>query len=77
MVFSNFELSFGLKSAVPVRIRLRSTVGLAGDQPQKVSSRFYSLLPRFMREEAVIKCVCVALHMEFLIVLSRGKRQRG
>lgn len=65
--FSNFEPLFGLKSAMPVRIDWR------------IGCRYIPLSCAALWEQAVIKKVCVALHMEFLIVPSCGARwrQRG
>lgn len=69
VAFSNFEPLFGLKSAMPVRIRLQLT-----RRPLQKSSLLLSCTALW--ERAVIKSVCVALHMEFLIVLSCGERWR-
>lgn len=64
-MFSKFSSLFGLKSVMPVRPR--STHWPEEDQLEKF------LPPASLYETgAVIKSVCVALHMEFLIVLSCG-----
>ena len=66
--FSNFEPLFGLKSAMPV--------GIKSAADSRIGCRYLLLSCAALWEQAVIKSVCVALHMEFLIVPSCGARCR-